>query len=136
VLDEWIARYAGQSERRDTTRTFMAVESDELVGYYSLRAYELRAARTAGKYPVPAVLLARLAVDVRWQGRGLGSLLLLDGIEKVLAVSESVGFEIVVVDAIDELAAEFYKRYGFKVFADEPLQLFMPMRSMRLTSGC
>jgi len=90
-LDAWIARYAGQSERNDTTRTFLALEDDDtLIGYYATTACELdldEAASAFGvgkrRYPVPAMLLARLAVSESVQGRGVGGLLLFDAMERL-----------------------------------------------------
>jgi predicted N-acetyltransferase YhbS len=80
---------------------------------------------------MPAMLLARLAVDVSWQGRGIGKLLLVDALERLLDVSRSVGFEVVVVDAIDADASMFYRRYGFTPFEDHSLRLFMTTKRLR-----
>lgn len=139
-LDEWLQQYAGQSESRDTTRTFLAVETEtsEVIGYYATKTYELdldEAAAAFGvgnrKYPLPAILLARLAVDQRHQGSGLGKLLLVDALERIAEVSRSVGFELLVVDAIDLDASTFYRRYGFVAFQDDPLHLFLTTRQLR-----
>ncbi len=140
-LDSWIARYAGQSERNDTTRTFLALEDDDtLIGYYATTACELdldEAASAFGvgkrRYPVPAMLLARLAVSESAQGQGIGSLLLFDAMERLLEVSLSIGFEVVVVDAIDHDASAFYRRFGFTAFEDDDLHLFLTTKSLRLT---
>lgn len=140
-LDEWIRQYAGQSERNDTTRTFLALDDDgTLVGYYATTACELdldEAASAFGvgkrRYPVPAMLIARLAVSESTQGRGIGGILLLDALERLLEVSRSIGFEVVVVDAIDHDASAFYRRFGFTVFEDDDLHLFLTTKSLRLT---
>ena len=139
-LDTWIRQYSRQSEDRDTTRTFLALDEGELVGYFAVRAYELDlndAASAFGvgkrRYPVPAMLLARLAVAQSAQGKGVGSILLLDALQKLLEVSRSIGFEIVVVDAIDHQASVFYRRFGFVPFEDDPLHLFLTTKSLRLT---
>lgn len=139
-LDDWIARYAGQSERRNTTRTFLALDGGELVGYYALRVYELDLDETAAafgvgvrRYPVPAILLARLAIAEEVQGLRFGARLLADALQRIVAASESVGFEVVVVEAVDTQAAAFYQRFGFTRFEDDPLHLFVPVHSLRLT---
>lgn len=140
-LDRWIKQYAGQSEDRDTTRTFLALEDDDsLVGYYATTACELdldEAASIFGvgkrRYPVPAMLLARLAVSEEMQGRGIGSILLFDALQRLLDVSHSIGFEVVVVDAIDHDASAFYRRYGFITFQDDDLHLFLTTKTLRLT---
>jgi len=141
ALDEWIEKYAGQSERSDTTRTFLALdELGFLVGYYATKACELdldEAASVYGvgkrKYPVPAMLIARLAVSEVAQGQGLGGLLLYDALARLVTVSESIGFEVVVVDALDHDASAFYRRYGFAQFQDDDLHLFLTTKSLRLT---
>lgn len=140
-LDAWLKQYSRQSEDRDTTRTFLALDDDDgLVGYYATRAYELdlddaSSAFGVGKrrYPVPAMLLARLAVSQPMQGRGIGSILLFDALQKLLEVSKSIGFEVVVVDAIDQQASVFYRRYGFVPFEDDALHLFLTTKNLRLT---
>jgi predicted N-acetyltransferase YhbS len=139
-LNEWLRVQAGQQERADNTRTFLAIETDEIVGYYATTTYrleldEVAKAYGAGKrrYPVPAVLLARLAVDLRSQGQGVGARLLVHALTEIARASESVGFEIVVVHAIGSEAVTFYARYGFQQFADEPLHLFMTTKALRAT---
>jgi GNAT superfamily N-acetyltransferase len=139
-LNEWLYAQAGQQERADNTRTFLAIEGDEIVGYYATTTYrleldDLAKAFGAGKrrYPVPAVLLARLAVDRRSQGHGVGARLLVHALTEIARASESVGFEVVVVHAIDHEAVTFYARYGFQQFVDEPLNLFITTKALRAT---
>ena len=131
-LDDWLLRRAGQQERSYNTRTFLAIHpsDNDVVGYYATTAYRLdldEASRAYGvgkrQYPVPAVLLARLAVDRRFAGRGVGRQLLVHALEGCAEASAHVGFEVVVVHAIDDEAVTFYARYGFSRFADHPLHL-------------
>ncbi len=143
-LDEWLKTQASGQEQRGNTRTFLAVQAatGRVVGYYATTTYRLELdeaalAYGAGKrrYPVPAVLLARLAVDKRWQGRGLGVKLLVHALTEVARASQSVGFEVLVVHAIDPDAVTFYAQAGFTRFEDHPLHLFMPVRHLRATVG-
>lgn len=142
-LDKWLRESAGQNERRHNARTHLALDSrGQLLGYYTLVTYRLdldeaAAAFGVGKrsYPVSAVLLARLAVDTRWQGRGVGSELLLDALRQVAESSQILGFEVLVVDAIDHAASVFYRRAGFQPFMDHPTKLFMPTGDLRATLG-
>lgn len=143
-LDEWLRVYAGQRERSNNTRTFLAVvpDSQQVVGYYTTTTYRLEPDREATRlgagqhrYPIPAVLLARLAVDRHWQGAGIGRQLLVDALAKVAEASLSVGFEVVVVDAIDDTAVTFYARYGFQQFGDHPRKLFIPTKRLLATLG-
>ena len=107
-LDEWLKTKAGQQERANNTRTFLAVEELTVVGYYATTTYRLGLDEVAAMYgvgrrtyPIPALLLARLAVDSGFQGHGVGSKLLsscADADRQRLVV----GFEVVVVHAIDK----------------------------------
>jgi predicted N-acetyltransferase YhbS len=139
-LDRWLRAYAGQSQRRDVARTFVVVDLEwRVVGYYTLIAAEVEhgaasASVRAGvsrHFPIPVCLIARLAVDTSWQGRGLGRDLLRDAIRRALAASEQIGLRAVVVDAIDEGAAAFYRWHGFESAADDGLTLMVPIAAVR-----
>lgn len=141
-LDDWLRTKAGQQEKSDNTRTFLAIDPsrDGVAGYYATTTYRLdldeaAAAYGAGRrqYPVPAVLLARLAVDERWAGQGVGRQLLVHALEGFAAASDILGFEVVVVHAIDDEAVTFYARHGFVRFAEHPLDLFMSTKTLRAT---
>ncbi|RLP07663.1 Predicted acetyltransferase [Propionibacterium australiense] len=82
---------------------------------------------------MPAVLLARLGVDERAQGKGLGRHLLSDAIRRIASVGSDIGIEVVVCHAYDEQAAAFYARYGFTAFVTNHLHLFMPMKTVIAT---
>lgn len=140
-LDTWLVRYAGQNERRDNTRTFLLLDpvQGRIAGYYAQRTYELAAQDAEAalgrsvRFPVPAVLIARFAVDREYQGRGLGRLLLFHSLRTLHEASQSVGFQLVVVHAISREAALFYESCGFQRFATKPLQLFMTTKDLRAT---
>lgn len=141
-LDDWLKAKAGQQERANNTRTFLAVDGSKVIGYYATTAYRLGLDEAAemygvGKraYPIPAVLLARLAVDVGFQGRGIGSRLLLHALSQIAEASRHVGFEVVVVHAIDQDAMTFYAQRGFTQFEDHDLHLFMPVKNLLATLG-
>lgn len=140
-LNEWLQKQAGQQERQHNTRTFLAVEPGHgVVGYYALLTYRLDLDDAAGafgagarRYPVPAVLLARLAVDHRRQGEGLGRRLLVHALGQVASAAHSVGFEVLVVHAIDRDASTFYRTCGFEPFRDHELHLFMTTHDLLRT---
>jgi predicted N-acetyltransferase YhbS len=139
-LDEWLKKQAGQQERAGNTRTFLAVDGTKVVGYYATTTYRLdldEAAAMFGvgkrRYPIPAVLLARLAVDSSVQGSGIGSQLLAHALSELAEASNHVGFEVVVVDAIDQDAVTFYAQRGFIQFEDHALRLFMPVKNLLAT---
>lgn len=144
-VDRWLRAYAGQGQRRDTARTFVVCRQGaaEVVGYYTLVASQVKHAeatrgvrRGASKrFPVPVCLIARLAVDRSEQGVGLGRSLLLDALRRTDRASRSVAMRAVLVHALDERAAAFYARFGFKPASTEPLTLMVPLEAVRGTLG-
>lgn len=143
-LDRWLREYAGQGQRRDTSRTFVAASADgDVVGYYTLIAGQVeRDQATSGvragaskHFPIPICLVARLAVDLESQGRGLGAALLLDALRRAVGAAELVGIRAVVVHALDEEAAAFYERFSFAPVSDEPRTLMVPLAAVRAVLG-
>lgn len=140
LLNRWLARYAGQSERRDAARTFVATgPHQDVLGYYTLVAGELRrdVATTSVSegqppyFPIPVALLARLAVDINHQGQGLGAALLRDALSRVQVASAQVAVRAVVVHAIDDPAVDFYERFGFRALAATPRTLMVTLDELR-----
>jgi GNAT superfamily N-acetyltransferase len=129
-LDDWFRRRAGQDERRNVARVFVAVD-DELgiVGFYSLSTYTLALDDLPRKLPrydaIPAARIGRLARDERVRGQGVGELLLADAVRRILSAARSVAVLAVVVDAKDDTAAAFYRRFGFQPFPLHPRRLFL-----------
>lgn len=121
-LNEWLKLQAGQQERKGNTRTFLAVDGDsqKVLGYYASLVSEVSqnnattwvpAAGT--NYSRPAIRLARFAVALVSQDRGLGSILLQHFFDGALSVAKQVGVEIITVDALNGAARDFYIRQGF-----------------------
>lgn len=140
LLDRWLVRYAGQNQSRDAARTFVAVATDHRVyGYYALLAGQLdhhEATPETSKglsqhFPIPVAILARLAVDLGQQGRGIGAAMLNDALVRVVRASEEVAVRAVVVHAVDENAASFYKRFGFRALSSAPRTLMVPVAALR-----
>jgi GNAT superfamily N-acetyltransferase len=143
-LDDFLRLRVNQYQKRNLGRTFVAVLSTSLVvqGYYTLTATSIPVegmpAKLASKlpiHPVPPVLLARLAVDQQAQGMGLGEQLLLDALERSLALAQELGIHAVVVNAIDERAALFYRKYGFESLLDDPLHQYMSTTTIQQVLG-
>ena len=136
-LNQYLHRYAGQDIRRRVNRVFVASFLDrpqQVVGYYSLSAGSLDATdlpealeRRLPKYPVPAALLGRLAVTQSCRGKGLGSILLVDALQRVAQASQVMAVYTVVVDALNAEAARFYAQFGFTPLPSQPLKLFLPI---------
>ncbi len=137
ALDRYLREQAGQDVRRRVAVTFVLCEgkSHQVLGYYTLSALSVEVgawpeavARKLPKYPrVPATLLGRLAVDRLLRGKGSGEHLLMDALRRALDTSREVASVAVVVDAKDDSAISFYRRYGFISFADQAHKLFLPM---------
>jgi GNAT superfamily N-acetyltransferase len=138
-LDQFLLSLVSQYEKRKLGRTYVAVLPGQkrVIGYYTLASGALsfqnlpaRAARKLPRHPVPVILLARLAVDQRVQGRGLGKFLLMDALKRCLALSGQVGVHAVEVEAIDEQAREFYEGFGFVPLLDRALHLYLPLATI------
>jgi GNAT superfamily N-acetyltransferase len=138
-LNDWLQKTAGQHERKNLTRTYVATLDDAptvIVGYYALAATAVETEGMQGNPRLPrtvaAILLARLAVDKKHKGRGIGEYLLAQALDTVAATAETIGVQCVVVDAIDNQAAGFYMKYGFVPLTDVPLRLVLPVATIRL----
>ncbi|WP_055075637.1 GNAT family N-acetyltransferase [Pseudanabaena sp. 'Roaring Creek'] len=138
-LNDYIKKYARQNDQKGIAKAFVALpdESNKIAGYYTLSscaiAYSELPDRDRAKlpsYPIPAVLIGRLAVDRIWQGQGLGSRLLVDALMRALRISQEVGVYAVRVDALDVKAKEFYLRHEFLPFQDVELSLFLPIATI------
>lgn len=143
-LNEFLRKYARQNDELGLGRTFVAVRggSPTVLGYHTLRNGEVEVAnlppeetKRFPRYPVPVVHFARLAVDRHSQGQRLGETLLLDGLERALAVSQTVAAYAVEVVAIDEAARAFYVKYGFRELKDDRRHLYLPMRTIAKLFG-
>ncbi|MFZ1416212.1 MAG: GNAT family N-acetyltransferase [Defluviicoccus sp.] len=139
-LDRYIREHASQDVRRDVARVFVALlaGTPTVCGYYSLSAASFQRdnlpadeARRLPRYPVPAALLGRLAVDDGMKGRGVGTFLLMDALNRVLLATQTLAVHAVIVDARDDAAGGFYRKYGFLPFTGEGRRLFLPMATIR-----
>jgi GNAT superfamily N-acetyltransferase len=142
ALDRYIQEQASQDVKRGLAAVFVIAPKDAprtIGAYFTLSSRELKLtqlppelAKKAGKYEhVGVTLLGRLAVDERYKGTGLGTLTLLNALEKSLAVSREVASWAVFVDAIDGEAARFYRKYGFLELPENELKLFLPLKTIQ-----
>ncbi len=143
LLDRWLTRYAGQNERRDAARTFVATTSAYAVcGHYTLLAGQLEHHHATPEtsqglsrhFPIPVAILARLAIDSNHQSHGLGAALLDDALGRVCSAAEQVAVRAVVVHATDQSATTFYERFGFKALSATPRTLMVTLAALR-TAG-
>jgi GNAT superfamily N-acetyltransferase len=130
-LDEWLKRRAHRNELEGASRTFVVCTGRRVVGFYSLAAGSIFHAAATGRVrrnmpdPAPILLLARLAVDRAWQGKGLGTDLLRDAALRAIGVAESVGVRAILVHAISDEAKSFYENHGFRASPIEPMTLMV-----------
>jgi GNAT superfamily N-acetyltransferase len=139
-VDDYLRKYAGQHAGKHMGRTFVAVTPGEtrVLGYYTLAASSVcfehapdDLIKKLPRYPLPTALLGKLAVDESIQGRGLGAFLLIDALRRVVEVSGQMAVVAVEVHASDAGARDFYARYGFQAFHDQPLHLFLSMATIK-----
>lgn len=140
-LDEWLRSHAHTATGHGT-RTYVLLDAEGIVvGYFAIAphllsrgAAPIRIARGAPE-TIPAVLLAKLALDTSVQGRGLGAELLVDALEIILTAARRVGGRVVVVDAIDDAARSFYERHDFERLSNQPYRLLMKLSSAARALG-
>jgi GNAT superfamily N-acetyltransferase len=141
ALDRYFRERAGQDQRRGVANCFVLYDLTEaaVVGYYTLSATAVVLtslpddyAKKLPRYPhLPGILIGRLAVDARYQGQGFGRRLLVDALRRARSVTSHVAAVVVVVDAKDEAAAQFYEAHDFIRFADDPLRLYLPIATIQ-----
>lgn len=139
-LNVFIRNHALNNQKLSIGRTWIAHEekSTTILGFYTVCASAISATdlprllrKKLPRYPVPCVLLARLAVDLTSQGRGVGKLLLKDAIEKTLQIGDAIGAYALLVNAKDDEAKSFYEYYGFLSLPDQPYTLFLPVTTFK-----
>lgn len=140
ALNQFLRQQAGQQQRKGLGKTYVALrgESPTVLGFVTVSAGQVAAAQLPPalklpRYPVPILRIARLAVDARHQGQGIGQDLLAFALRLALAFSGQVGLYAVVVDAKREKAAAFYQKLGFVPTLDNPLCLYLPIATLRQT---
>ena len=135
-LDIYLQKQAGQDFKKHAAVSFVLTpDGTEIAGYYTLSQYSVQLenipeeiAKRLPKYPmIPTTLIGRLAISTVFRGRGLGEMLLMDALYRILRHSEEVASAGTIVDAIDDAAIAFYKKYGFLELPNVPGRLFLPM---------
>ena len=138
VLDDWLKRRAMTNQMSGASRTFVVTDQDSLVyGYYAMAAGAASHQMTTSSVrrnmpdPVPVMVLARLAVDHRVQGRKLGASLLQDAVNRAVVVSQNAGVRALLVHALHEQAKAFYERYGFQSSPLHPMTLMLRLNTSK-----
>ncbi|MEK6673359.1 MAG: GNAT family N-acetyltransferase [Nitrospirota bacterium] len=140
-LNAFLRATARQHGEKGISRTFVLVENDKpaaILGFFTLTLCEVTTDHLPSSYThmypnhkLPAVRLARLAVSLRHQGAGYGKLLLAEAIHRTILIADHAGSIGLFVDAKNDRARDFYKRYGFIHLPDHKQSFFLPMKTLR-----
>ena len=137
-LNDWLLRHARQAQGSGSAKTFVVADDERIAGYFSLTVGQVdtleapeRIRKGMGQYPVPVVILARLAVSQRDQGRAIGAGMLQDAIRRTFLIAEQAGIRAMLTHPIDEEAARFYNRFGFIASPLREQQLLFLLKDAR-----
>jgi GNAT superfamily N-acetyltransferase len=137
-LNRFLIRYALQNQQAGSSQTYVGLVGEIVVAYHSLAvgqvAYEgapQRLAKGLARHPIPVMLLARMAVDKSWQGRGVGKALLKDAIQRTLQAADIAGIRAFAVHAKDEAARCFYEHFDFVASPTDPMHLFILLKDLK-----
>ena len=138
ALTDWLLRQSRQAQGSGSAKTFVVAVDDHVVGYFSLTVGQIdtleapeRIRKGMGQYPVPVVILARLAVSQQAHGQGIGTGLLRDAIRRTMLIAEQAGIRAMLTHPIDEDAARFYTRFGFIASPLREQQLLLLLKDAR-----
>ncbi len=141
ALDEWLKRHARAAQASDSARAFVTTleDGETVVGYYALAAAQIAPEEATARAlkgqpqtrPVPAILLARLAVDQKHQGAGLGRSLLQDVLLRCVEAAEAIGARVLLVHAKHDDAKAWYLQFDFEESPTDPLHLLMLLKDVR-----
>ena len=138
ALNRFLGRFAFQAQLAGGSQTYLALNDDAVVGYYTLVFGNVRfedaperLTKGMARHPVPLMILARLAISLQWQGKGLGAGLLKDAMLRTLAAADIAGLRALAVHAKDDTAQSFYRHFGFIESPSDPMHLFVLIKDVR-----
>ena len=137
-LNRYFQRYAWQNQQACAAQTYVGLVGDAVIGYHTLAVGQVsreeapeRPTKGLASHPVPVMLLARLAVDRRWHGQGVGKALLKDAMQRTLQAAEIAGIGAFALHAKDEEARRFYQKFDFIPSPTDPMHLFVLLIDVR-----
>jgi GNAT superfamily N-acetyltransferase len=137
-LNRYLLRYAWQNQQAGASQTYVGIVDDMVIGFYTLAVGQVsrqeapsRLTKGLARIPVPIMLLARLVVDRRWQGQGIGNALLKDAMLRTLQAADIAGIRAFAVHAKDENAKRFYEHFDFIPSPVDPMHLFVLLEDVR-----
>jgi len=137
-LNRYLHRYALMNQGSDAGQTYVGMVGDKIIGYYTLVVGMInyvgapeRLKKGLSRNPVPVMLLARLATDLEWQGKGVGAGLLRDAMQRSVQVADIAGVRAMLVHAKDEKAKAFYEHFDFAPSPTDPYHLYLLIKDIR-----
>jgi GNAT superfamily N-acetyltransferase len=137
-LNRYLLRYAWQNQQAGGPQTYVGIVGEVFVGYHTLAVGQVmledapeRLKKGLAKHPVPIMLLARLAIDHRWQGQGVGKALLRDAMHRTMQAADIAGIRALAVHAKDEEARRFNQQVDFIPSPTDPMHLFVLLKDVR-----
>lgn len=136
-LDQWLKRRALKNQASGASRMFVVTQDGSVVGYYALASGAVDIDEASGRFrrnmpdPIPVIVLARLAVDRSWQGKGLARALMRDAGERIAQAADVIGIRGVIAHALNEDAHRFYLALGFEASPLAPMTVMMTLADLR-----
>jgi GNAT superfamily N-acetyltransferase len=141
-LTRFLKRHAWSTQQAHGAQTYVLAKNLSVLGYYSLAAASIsheeateRAKKGLARHPIPVILLARLAVDTSFQGRGIGPALLKDALLRSAQAADTIGARALIVHAKDDQAKGFYEHFNFESSPSDPYHLLLLMKDLLRIAG-
>lgn len=137
-LNRWFLKFALQAQRANSARTFVGLEGESVIGFYSLVFSQVefedapsRLRKGVPRQPVPVMLLARLAVRKEWQKKGVGRAFLRDAVLRTLQAADLAGLRALLIHAKDDEAKRYYSQFDFMASPTDPLHLCALLKDLK-----
>jgi GNAT superfamily N-acetyltransferase len=141
-LNRYLQDYALMSQRSDAASTYVGVVEEKIIGYYTLVVSNViyedapeRIKKGLSRNPVPVLLLARLATDIEWQGKGVGAGLLRDAMQRTTQVADIVGVRAFLIHAKNDAAKAFYEHFDFLPSPTDPYHFYLLVKNIRKSAS-
>jgi GNAT superfamily N-acetyltransferase len=138
ALNRFLSRYALPNQQANASQTYLALADDRVIGFYTLVVGEVafedaadRLKKGLARHPIPVMLLARMGVDVTWQGQRIGSGLLKDAIRRTVQAADIAGIRAFIVHAKNEQVRDWYQRFDLIPSPTDPLHLYVLVKDLQ-----
>lgn len=142
ALNQFLQRFALTNQKANSAQTYVSCQEGAVVGFYSLAVGSVepenaapRVLKGMARHPVPVMILARLAVDLKHQGVGLGRALLRDALLRTAQAADIAGIRALLVHAKDDAARQWYLNWEFEPSETDPFHLFLLLKDLKAILG-